>query len=364
LSEERDAMTAPIGRALRTLAALALPLAAAPAAAHEGWGVAVDAHGRVYVADIPANTVWRISPDGRSEPVVRGVHSHALVVGPDGAVYGTDVHLTRPVRGVWRLDMSGRLSYVLPPTESLPLDLQPFLLSAKGTIYSASPYRADLPAHERRLFLLRRRPDGAVDTVAGGPLGHADGVGTAARFEAIEGMAWLPDGDILVADGPRLRRVTLKGGVETLGEALTERRFGEGLMGVAVGPDGALYAADFARGAVRRVVEGLVEEVVAGGPYWSPTGVAATAAGVYVLEHPRAPLGLLGDLGVGPYLRVRRRAPDGTVTVLTTRWGRHTAEAAGALAAVVLLGAGALLATRRRRGGRRALTFALPAASR
>jgi hypothetical protein len=45
---------------------------------------------------------------------------------------------------------------------------------------------------------------------------------------------------------------------------------------------------------------------------------------VYVLEHPRAPLGVLADLGLGPYLRVRLYMNDGSAETLATIWGRHT----------------------------------------
>src|SRR5688572_20852658 len=45
--------------------------------AHEGWGIVVDASGRIYVGDIPANTIWRISRDGIVERIARK-HSHAL----------------------------------------------------------------------------------------------------------------------------------------------------------------------------------------------------------------------------------------------------------------------------------------------
>jgi hypothetical protein len=68
---------------------------------------------------------------------------------------------------------------------------------------------------------------------------------------------------------------------------------------------------------------GVLSEI-ATSTYWSPTGVLATPEGVYVLEHPRAPLGLLGDLGLGPYLRVRLYRNDGSAETLATIWGRHT----------------------------------------
>ena len=317
-----------------------------PAAAHEGWGVVVDAQGRVYVTDIPANTIWRISPDGRVEPVGRHIHSHALSLGLDGAVFGTHSNLTQPIRGVWRLDKSGRFSDIIPATRGFPLGLQSFLRAPDGSIYSASVYQYPEPEGGRDLYLLRWSPSGAIDTVAGGREGHADGAGRAARFQAIDGMAWLPDGTIVMADGSRLRRVSVGGLVESLGSPLTELSWDQDLLGVAVGPEGAIYAADFAGRVVHRVANGRVEKLYRGGVFWAPTGVAVTADGVYVLEHPRAPLGILGDIGIGPYLRVRRFGPDGRGMILATRWGRHSQR----LAIATVLIVGAVFSIRRSRG--------------
>jgi hypothetical protein len=275
------------------------------------------------------------------------VHSHALVLGPDGVLYGTQVHATRAERSVWRLDAAGRMATVLAARDALPLGLQSFLASADGTVYSASPFQHPAPADGRRLYLVRRAPHGAVDTVAGGRVGHADGTGPSARFEGIDGMAWLPDGSMVVADGTRLRRVTLGGEVTTLGAPLTRRAGGEDLLGVAPGPGGSVLVADFAGRAVWRVTTAAVARVHGPGRFWSPTGVAAVGDELYVLEHPRAPFGLLGDLGVGPYLKLHHRDGSGRWTVLAVRWGEHSRTAALLLA--LFAGAVAALVRRRRR---------------
>jgi sugar lactone lactonase YvrE len=337
-------------RSLVAVGLAALGGAAHPsiAAAHEGWGIVLDRQGRVHVADIPQNTIWRIERDGRRTAVARRIHSHALSIDADGYVYGTHVHFTRPERSVWRLDPTGRVSAVVTATEGTLLSLQSALLAPDGTLYSASPYQHPAPAGGRALYLLRRSPAGAVDTVAGGLVGHADGAGRHARFQAIDGMAWLPDGAIVIADGPWLRRVTTGGAVATLGAPVTTPRWGEDLLGVAVGADGAIYAADFAGRTLWRVA-GERRTVVRGpGRFWSPAGVTVTPTGeLYVLEHPRAPFGLLGDLGIGPYLTVRHRSADGRWTVLATCWGPQTALVAAVCLAICA--AGALGAARRRR---------------
>ncbi|HEY0024569.1 MAG TPA: hypothetical protein VGB24_16765 [Longimicrobium sp.] len=336
------------------LAALLAALAggARPAAAHEGWGVVVDRHGRVYVADIPANIIWRITPGGPAEPVARGIHSHALALGPDGAVYGTHVHPSGSARGVWRLDLAGRLSWVDPGRSLGGMGLQSFLVGDDGALYSGSAFQPDRAPEHRTVHLLRRRADGTIDTLAGGGTGTRDGTGGAAGFGAIDGMAWLGDGRMVVADGGQLRSVEHAGRVRTLGPALSDRRWDEDLLGVAVAPDGTILAADFAGRVLHRWNGSSSRPVYRKHPYWSPAGVVAAGVHVYVLEHPRAPLGILGDLGVGPYLRVRKIAPGGHAEVLHHQWGRNTGVGLALVVAVFTAAGGAGVRLRRRWRGR------------
>lgn len=110
-------------------------------------------------------------------------------------------------------------------------------------------------------------------------------------------------------------------------------------MGASVSLDRSLYVADFSGQRVLRIDGPNVSTVTSTGRYWAPTGVLATPDGTYTLEHPRAPLGILGDLGIGPYLRVRLARSDGSTQVVTRIWGRNTkyvvAFAAGVVALIV-----------------------------
>ena len=312
-----------ISCAVKWMIIAALGVAApSKALAHEGWGVVVDARGRVYVTDIPANTIWRISPDGSVEAARRDTHSHGLSLGPDGAVYGTHASFTAPVVQVWRLDANGQFTDVIPSTQGFPLSMQSFMRAPDGSVYSSNVFQYPEPPGGRSIYLLRSRA-GAIDTIAGGKAGHADGPGPAAQFESIDGMAMLPDGAILLTDGEWLRRVNTDGQVSSISK-LTEKRWDQDLLGVAVGPGDVIYAADFAGRVVHRLSGTRADTLYHSGMFWAPTGVAATDQGVYVLEHPRAPLGILGDIGIGPYLRVRHLKPSSDVDTLTTIWGRNS----------------------------------------
>jgi sugar lactone lactonase YvrE len=317
------------------------------AEAHEGWGIVVDATGGVYFGDIPANIIWRISKEGTLERVAVGKHSHALVLDSAGNVYGTNPHLTLPIRSVWRLSPDGRLTEVVSPTEHFPLGLQSFIMDSGGGMYSVNARNAQTP----QLLLLKRSHDGEITTLAGSTVGHADGVGMQAQFMGIDGMAWGPDGALYVADGPYVRRVALDGTVTTLGAGpLTERLWDEDLLGIAVNGSGEIYAADHAK---RRILQispaGTVSIVLRTGPLWTPTGIAVASDGLYVLEHLRMPLAILGDLAVGPYIRVRRVSGDGSVSVLAQRWGTRSFAAGSVMAAGVGVIVGALWIRRRRK---------------
>ena len=130
------------------------------AEAHEGWGIVVDATGRIYFGDIPANIIWRISKEGHLERLALGKHSHALVLDSAGNVYGTNPHLTLPIRSVWRLTPEGHLTDVVSPTEHFPLGLQSFIMDDAGNIYSVNARSAQTP----ELLLLKRRPDGEISS--------------------------------------------------------------------------------------------------------------------------------------------------------------------------------------------------------
>ena len=331
-------------RILCPLLFLASGLAAPSAWAHEGWGIVVNASGEIFVGDIPADVIWKISKEGKVEKVAERKHSHALVLDSAGNLYGTNPHYTLPIRSVWRLSPDGQLSDVIPPTENLPLGMQSFIMDAAGNIYSQSA-RKDGPPE---LLLLKRTPDGEITALAGSTKGHADGRGSEAKFMGIDGMTWGPDGDLYVTDGPSVRRVTRDGVVTTIGRGHTVPVWEEDLSGIAVDANGDIYVADMAHRRILKITpDDAVHNFLWTGRVWTPTGVTIAPDGIYTLEHLRLPFGVLGELEVGPYLRVRKVSLTNEVTELARVWGRWSSGAGVGLAAVVVLIV--LFAVRRRR---------------
>jgi sugar lactone lactonase YvrE len=304
--------------------------------AHEGWGIVVDREGQIYFSDIPTNTIWRITRDGNLEKVL-SKHSHALVLGEDGSIYGTQEHHAAAVGGVWRIAPDGSFSDVFTPVRDFPLNLHPFIIDRAGNIYSTNSI--SFPNQSDKTTLLKAKPDGEVTILAGGTRGYRDGQGSEAQFSGIDGMAWATDGSLYVTDGVYVRRVAMDGTVTTLGNgALTSQSYGEDLMGLAVSSGGSVYVADYSqRRLLQLLPDGNTRTVLETGLIWSPTGVTKIGEDLYVLEHLRMPLVILGNLEIGPYTRVRKISPDGTVERIATVWGRNTLTFA-----VVLLAIGAL----------------------
>ena len=149
-------------------------------------------------------------------------------------------------------------------------------------------------------FTIRRiAPDGTVSTLAGlaGVSGTTDGTGAAARFSHTSAIAMGPDGDLYVVDSDnfRIRRVTTAGVVSTYAGSdfgledgpPSTARFG-GPNAITVAANGDVLVADGSR--IRRILRsgnaaGLVQTLagsVTNDPA-SPDGIG-TAAGV----HPTA----------------------------------------------------------------------------
>src|SRR5262249_43678252 len=128
----------------------------------------------------------------------------------------------------------------------------------------------------------RVSPEGVIITVAGtgeacfptdSPCGDG-GPAISAQFQVVRGVAVGPDGSLYIADYGRVRRVSRGGMITTVagagipglsgdGGPATAARFSS-IVGIAMGSDGSLYIADNQNVRVRRV---------------GPDGIMTTAAG-------------------------------------------------------------------------------------
>ncbi|MBA4094542.1 MAG: gluconolaconase, partial [Candidatus Accumulibacter sp.] len=197
------------------------------------FGVAVDAHGNVYVADGgDSNRIRRIGRDGVVSTFAGAGEGFA-----DGPGAAAAFHTPSALA----IDRLGNL------------------------------YVADTGNHAIRKIT----PDGSVSTLAGdGQPGDADGQGRAARFNAPVGVAVDARGNVYVADtyNDRIRRIAPDGMVTTIaGGARPGNADGPGASAafdtpsaIAAGKDGTLFVADTGNHAIRRIdPAGTVSTLVA-----------------------------------------------------------------------------------------------------
>ena len=152
-------------------------------------------------------------------------------------------------------------------------------------------------------------PAGVVTTLAGSTTaGSADGTGSAASFDAPDGVAVNASGDIYVADSGNneIRMITPAGVVTTLaGSTTAGSADGTGSAasfyhptGVALDASGNIYVADFGNNEIREITSGGVVTTLAGSTtagdangtgsaasFSGPLGVAVDASGtIYVTD--------------------------------------------------------------------------------
>lgn len=291
--------------------------------AHPATGVVVDRDGNVYFSDL--ETIWKVSAEGKLTVFLagqRGRHVHELAIDGEDNIYGGDVSYNPVTQGwpsaIWKMTTDGKIVHLLDTTETPPRGMSIWRDRAGNS------YWVDQNNHTRtQTLLLKRTAEGVVTTLAGGAYGHADGIGTAAKFGSVGGMAFGPDGSLYLTDGASIRKVTMEGAVTTIGsgpdfrDGKDQPRFLSGLSasltGLTVAQDGTVYAADSGNRRLLRVTpQGKVEAIVRTEPPFFPNGVAISGSDLYVLE-----VGFtLPNISSGP--RVRKIAADGKQTILAT----------------------------------------------
>jgi len=247
-------------------------------------GVAVDAHGNIFVADRQNNLIRRITVDGTV------------------STYAGD----------------GTAGYVDGPAATAQFNL-PWKLAvdAAGNVFVA----------DRNNFKIRKiSPDGIVSTLAGSTAGYADGPGSAAQFMQPLDVAVDAEGNVIVADntGHRIRKVTPAGMVSTLaGDGKAGFADGKGMeakfrnpSGLTIDADGNIWVADRLNHRIRKITPDGMVSTVAG------TGTAGLLDGDASAAKFADPYGIAVDVNGNVLVaeltnaRIRKITPEGIVSTL------------------------------------------------
>jgi NHL repeat len=255
-------------------------------------GVAVDAQGRVYVADSGNHRIRRIA-DGQVTTLAGS--SPGWSDGPAATA---------------RFNVPTRVA-----------------VDAAGDVWVSD-------SDNQRI---RRIAGGMVTTAAGtGALGTSDGPAASAELEYPEGIVAEPSGRVLFVDSTYRIRALQAGMVTTVA--------GSGLQGFADGPAasaqfktwtgglavdamGRIVVADTGNYRVRLVADGLVSTLAAEG-FENPTGVAVAGASIYVADDTSARLGVIADGKLQPAAGTGARGCDDGPALAAT-FGPITDVAAG-----------------------------------
>jgi uncharacterized protein (TIGR03437 family) len=300
-------------------------------------GLAVDKSGNLYFAGGP--NVRKVSPDGTVTLVAGngqigdggdgGPASSAQLIGPSsvaldnsGNVYIADVSRVRKVSPD---GIISSVAGVAAPGTGMPLTIESISLDNSGSLYIAGDF-----------FVLKLPPNGLISAIAGNG-GSADyggdgGQALNSRLNAPTGVAVDASGNLYIADSGnyRVRKVSTAGVITTVAGNGTPGYSGDGgpatraqltwPLGLAVDSAGNLYIGDGTR--VRKVLaDDTILTVAGNGLPFGPGGSAVTGdGGPATAAQLTVPSGLAVDSTGSLYIldtennRVRKVSQNGIIT--------------------------------------------------
>jgi streptogramin lyase len=284
--------------------------------------VAVDHAGNLYVGDVDASAVFKLSPAG---VVTELSGSGSAVKDPIGVAVsrdGTVLVADADDNDVFKISAAGGITKLGQPTGGAPF--------TTPTSVGVNAAGEGFVTNNGNNSVLKISSGGEITLFAGkaGATGSTDGPASDARFAAPRGLAVDPQGNVYVADesSSTIRKITVARVVSTLaGIAGTNgSNDGAGVTATFSGPRalavdtlGNVYVADTDNQTIRKITPGGMVSTLAG-----KAGEAGKVDGVGAAARFSEPRGITADSMGNIYVAdsgnaaIRRITPSGVVTTV------------------------------------------------
>jgi hypothetical protein len=262
-----------------------------------------------------------------------------IVVDELGQIYFTDTG-----KGIWKIDMAGKLIYI-PASRFHWMTIDKsgsFLNSSRmfGGYFEKVSHQKGSSLIMCSDFPLVSGPDGNIyyvntrsnvrAIVKRTSSGNESVIATNAVFEHAGGIAWSPDGSLIITDASSpgvntIRKINMNGAVSTIATFIGKNAIDLPLetvpsycRGLAADSSGNIFVAATGSRAVLKVnAKGKITTILTEPCPWTPTAVAVFRGSVYILEwHDVAEKDL--EVRTAYIPRVRKIAPDGKVSTIAT----------------------------------------------
>lgn len=277
------------------------------ASAHPSSGIVVDQQGNVFFSDLDRG-VLKIDVNGKVTTAFSKEGGHWLALDSNGSFSNVDFERS-PHWPRWfkRRTPAGVRPALISDGGS------PLVVAPDGNLYYACNDDRMIPGG---LLIARLTPRGK-ETLLSPAFRH-----TSDELGGIKGLAVGPDGSLYASYPSAVVKFALDGKVTTLLNPVvvpdcdkdpSSSGDAPSLRGLAVDAHGTVFvAATGCRCVIKITRDGHVETAIKAHAPWSPTGVALRSKDIFILEY-----NVINDAAHKYVPRVRRLEPDGSVTTLT-----------------------------------------------
>ena len=304
-------------------------------------GIVVDQSGNLLITDSYERTIRKITPEGVVTTYAGQVNSTTSIDGPvEKAKFMAIVRMT--------IDSAGNL-YVIDRASirKISIDHQVTTIAGsndfsicnsavdgvgpKACFYNPTSIAADINGN---LFVaddnaIRKiAPDVTVTTVAGklGTNGYTDGKGALARFGLYPKIGFDPNGNMIIADSQRIRKMTVDGTVTTISGSAAPYEVGQApnpfafpIVGIAADEDNNLYY-NYSSNPFLYRISGSAPSVFApitksGQRLYEASNIAKAASGpLYIVDSANRAVFSVGSDGVASQILAQKFDSNGNLT--------------------------------------------------